>query len=120
MAVEGIEHIMPDDIAFAREFGFRIKLLGVAEKTPQGIDQRVQPAMVKRARRWATSNGAFNAVVADAGAAGPFFFEGRGAGEAPTANAVIADLIDIARGNIGPAFGVPARSLDTAEPAAKQ
>ena len=50
--------------------------------------------------------GAFNAVVADVGAAGPFFFEGRGAGEAPTASAVIADLVDIARGRFGPAFGV--------------
>ena len=56
-------------------------------------------------------DGVFNAVAADAGAAGQFFFEGRGAGEAPTANAVIADIVDIARGNIGPAFGIPERSL---------
>ena len=117
MAGEGIEHIMPDDIAFAREFGFRIKLLGIAKKTPQGIDQRVQPAMVNAGTPLADVNGAFNAVVADAGVAGPFFFEGRGAGEAPTANAVIADLIDIARGNIGPAFGIPAHSLIPLTPA---
>lgn len=111
MPVEGIEHITPEDISFAREFGYRIKLLGIAKTTSRGIDQRVQPAMVKAGTPLADVDGAFNAVVADAREAGPFFFEGRGAGESPTANAVIADLVDIARGNICPAFGVPARSL---------
>jgi homoserine dehydrogenase len=111
--VEGIAHITPVDINFAREFGYRIKLLGIAKKTPQGIDQRVQPAMVKAGTPLGDVDGAFNAVVADAGAAGPFFFEGRGAGEAPTANAVIADLVDIARGDIGFAFGIPAGELIT-------
>ena len=111
MPVEGIEHITPEDISFAREFGYRIKLLGIAKTTSHGIDQRVQPAMVKAGTPLADVDGAFNAVVADAREAGPFFFEGRGAGECPTANAVIADLVDIARGNICPVFGVPARSL---------
>jgi homoserine dehydrogenase len=117
MPVQGIAHIMPDDIAFAREFGYRIKLLGIAKKTPQGIDQRVQPAMVGAGTPLGDVDGVFNAVAADTGAAGQFFFEGRGAGEAPTANAVIADLVDIARGNIGPVFGIPARSLTTLAPA---
>jgi homoserine dehydrogenase len=117
MTVEGIERITPDDIRFAREFGFRIKLLGIARRIGDGIDQRVQPAMVRASTPLADVDGAFNAVVADAGAAGPYFFEGRGAGAAPTASAVIADIMDIARGSIGPAFGVPARHLRSLEPA---
>jgi len=111
MTVEGIERITPDDIRFAREFGFRIKLLGVARRVGEGIEQRVQPAMVRSSTPLADVDGPFNAVLADAGAAGPYFFEGRGAGAAPTASAVIADLVDIARGSIGPAFGIPASSL---------
>jgi homoserine dehydrogenase len=117
MTVEGIERITPDDIRFAREFGFRIKLLGIARRVGEGIDQRVQPAMVRASTPLADVDGAFNAVLADAGDAGPYFFEGRGAGAAPTASAVIADIVDIARGSIGPAFGVPARELKTLEPA---
>jgi homoserine dehydrogenase len=111
MKIEGIEHITPDDIRFAREFGYRIKLLGLARKRGDHIDQRVQPAMVKLATSLADVEGPFNAVVANAGEAGPFFFEGRGAGEAPTAGAVIADLVDIARGSLGAPFGRPAKSL---------
>jgi homoserine dehydrogenase len=118
MTVEGIEHITTEDIRYAREFGFRIKLLGIARRTAQGIDQRVQPSMVRAGTPLADVDGAFNAVVAHAGEAGHFFFEGRGAGEAPTASAVIADLVDIARGNIGPAFGKPAASLTELRPAA--
>ncbi len=117
MTVEGIERITPDDIRFAREFGFRIKLLGIARRVGEGIDQRVQPAMVRASTPLADVDGAFNAVLADAGEAGPYFFEGRGAGAAPTASAVIADVVDIARGAIGPAFGVPARELKALEPA---
>jgi homoserine dehydrogenase len=111
MAIDGITNITPQDIAFAREFGFRIKLLGVARLTDEGLDQWVGPAMVKLGTPLADVEGAFNAVVAHAGDAGPFFFEGRGAGAAPTAAAVIADLLDIARGAIGPAFGRPAATL---------
>lgn len=114
--VEGIEAITPEDIRFAREFGFRIKLLGVARRTAQGIDQRVQPAMVRVGTPLAHVDGAFNAVLANAGPAGRFFFEGRGAGEAPTALSVIADLVDIARGNFGAAFGRPAAALKPLTP----
>jgi homoserine dehydrogenase len=117
MTVEGIAHITPDDIRFAREFGFRIKLLGIARRTQQGIDQRVQPSMVRAGKPLADVDGPFNAVMADAGEAGHFFFEGRGAGEAPTTSAVIADLVDIARGNVGPAFGRPAHALAKLVPA---
>jgi homoserine dehydrogenase len=117
MKVEGIERITPDDIKFAREFGFRIKLLGIARRVGNGIDQRVQPAMVRASTPLADVDGAFNAVTADAGPAGPYFFEGRGAGAAPTASAVISDIVDIARGSIGPVFGRPARALAPLQPA---
>jgi homoserine dehydrogenase len=84
------------------------------------VDQRVQPAMVKHGTPLADVDGAFNAVVAHVGEAGAFFFEGRGAGEAPTASAVIADIVDIARGNVSPVFGRPAQTLRTAKPALSQ
>jgi homoserine dehydrogenase len=115
--IQGISHITPHDIAFAREFGCRIKLLGVARRLGGLIDQRVQPAMVRLGTPLADVDGAFNAVVANAGEAGPFFFEGRGAGEAPTASAVVADIVDIARGHASPGFGRPAATLRAARPA---
>jgi homoserine dehydrogenase len=111
VALQGIRQITPDDISFAREFGYRIKLLGVARKTDTGIIQRVQPSMVRAGTALADVEGVLNGVVVSANEAGPFFFEGRGAGECPTANAVIADIVDIARGNVGSVFGVPATSL---------
>ena len=111
VTVKGIEAITPDDITFAREFGFRIKLLGVARRGTSGIEQRVYPAMVRAGTPLADVEGSFNAIVADVSEAGQFFFEGRGAGEGPTASAVIADLIDIARGSIGPTFGRPVAEL---------
>ena len=111
VTVTGIEKVSPADIAFAAEFGYRLKLLGVARKTPSGIEQRVHPAMVKARTPLADVESSFNAVAADAGAAGPFFFEGRGAGSGPTTSAVIADLVDVARGAFGPAFGRPASEL---------
>ena len=115
--IQGISHIAPQDIAFAREFGCRIKLLGIARRVGDRFDQRVQPAMVRLGTPLADVDGAFNAVVANAGEAGPFFFEGRGAGEAPTASAVVADIVDIARGNASPVFGRPAGTLRAAAPA---
>jgi homoserine dehydrogenase len=115
--VSGIAHITPDDIAFAKEFGCRIKLLGIARQTSQGITQRVQAAMVRAGTSLADVDGVLNGIFIDANAAGPYFFEGRGAGEGPTAGAVVADIIDIARGNVGPVFGVPAADLVTLTPA---
>ena len=111
VTVKGIESICPDDIAFAREFHCRIKLLGVARRGGHGIEQRVYPAMVRMGTPLADVEGSFNAVVADMGEAGQFVFEGRGAGEGPTASAVIADLVDVARGSTGPTFGRPAAEL---------
>lgn len=117
ITVEGIAGVTPEDIAFAREFGYRIKLLGVARQGSDGVDQRVHPAMVKLGTPLADVEGAFNAVLADAGEAGPFFFAGRGAGQAPTASAVIADIVDVARGAIGAPFGRPAKELEVTKPA---
>ncbi|HVV64830.1 MAG TPA: homoserine dehydrogenase [Rhizomicrobium sp.] len=111
MLIEGIEHITPADIRYAREFGCRIKLLGVARRIDGGIDQRVQPAMVRVGSPLGDVDGPFNAVAVESVGAGPFFFEGRGAGEGPTASAVVADIVDIALGSFEPAFGKPARLL---------
>jgi homoserine dehydrogenase len=117
--VEGIEQITADDIAFASEFGFRIKLLGVARRVAGKIDQKVHPAMVKARAALANVSGAANGVLVDAGEAGSFFFSGRGAGEAPTASAVIADIVEAASdgGKASPVFGRPAASLAKLEPA---
>ena len=117
MTVEGIEQITADDIRFASEFGFRIKLLGVARRTANGIEQKVSPSMVRARSPLANVDGAQNGVMVDAGAAGPFFFSGRGAGEAPTASAVISDIVEAAAGAFRPAFGRPAAKLATLKPA---
>lgn len=117
VAVEGIQHITPDDIAFASEFGYRIKLLGVARRMGHKIDQKVHPAMVRARTALANVAGAANGVLVDAGEAGSFFFSGRGAGEAPTASAVVADIVEAAGGGTSPAFGRPAASLTRLEPA---
>jgi homoserine dehydrogenase len=115
VAMTGIDKITPADIAFAGEFGYRLKLLGVARRTANGIEQLVHPAMVPASTPLADVESSFNAVAADAGEAGPFFFLGRGAGRGPTASAVVADLVDVARGAFGPAFGRPAAELAPAQ-----
>jgi homoserine dehydrogenase len=119
VAVEGITHITADDIAFASEFGFRIKLLGVARRIGERIDQKVHPAMVRARGPLANVSGAANGVSVDAGEAGSFFFSGRGAGEAPTASAVIADIVEAAAegDQPSPVFGRSAASLTRLEPA---
>ena len=117
IAVEGIEHVTADDIAFASEFGFRIKLLGVARRVGDAVDQKVHPAMVKARTPLGNVSGAANGVMVDAGEAGSFFFSGRGAGEAPTASAVVADIVDAASGAISPVFGRSAVMLKTLKPA---
>jgi homoserine dehydrogenase len=109
--VEGIRHVSALDIKFADELGYRIKLLGIARRTPAGIEQRVHACMVPVASPIATVDGVFNAVVAEGDFVGRTVFEGRGAGAGPTASAVAADLIDIASGRRAPAFGVPAGKL---------
>ncbi|WP_207478926.1 homoserine dehydrogenase [Arenibaculum pallidiluteum] len=109
--VEGIRHVTALDIQYARELGFRIKLLGIARRTEHGIEQRVHPCMVPAAGATAAVDGVFNAVVADGDFTGKVLLVGRGAGAGPTASAVVADLVDIAMGRRTPVFGVPAAQL---------
>lgn len=109
--VEGIRHVSATDIAFAREFGYRIKLLAIARRTPRGIEQRVHPCMVPADTPIAHVDGVFNAVAAEGDYVGRMMFEGRGAGSNPTASAVVADLADLAAGRRLHAFGVPAVKL---------
>ena len=109
--IEGIRGVSAFDIAAADELGYRIKLLGVAAKTDRGIEQRVHPCMVPKGVPIAAVEGVLNAVVADGDFVGSIVAEGPGAGGGPTASAVVADLIDITRGNRLPTFAVGAEAL---------
>jgi homoserine dehydrogenase len=106
--VEGIRNISALDIRFAEELGYRIKLLGIARETSDGAELRVHPAMVPKGAPLAAVEGVFNAVMIEGDFAGQVFLQGRGAGAGPTASAVVADLIDIARGSKLPVYGVAA------------
>ncbi|MBN9563109.1 MAG: homoserine dehydrogenase [Alphaproteobacteria bacterium] len=112
--VEGIRAISALDIGFAGEFGYRIKLLGIARQTEGGIEARVHPCMVPQASPLAGVDGVFNAVVAEGDFVGRVMLEGRGAGAGPTASAVVADLIDIARGRTTPVWGAASGALSDA------
>ena len=109
--IEGIRHIDATDIRFATELGYRIKLLGIAENGDGGVQQRVHPAMVPLDAPIASVEGVFNGVVAEGDFVGTTMFEGRGAGAGPTASAVVADIVDIARGRQTPTYGVPVEAL---------
>lgn len=111
IAIEGIEAITLDDIRNAGDMGYKIKLLGVAVSTGEGIEQRVHPTLVPKGSPVADTDGVFNAVVLRGDFAGDLMMEGRGAGAHPTASAVVADIVDIARNNTRPAFGIPAKDL---------
>ncbi len=112
--VEGIREVSALDIKLAEELGFRIKLLGIARRTEAGIDTRVHPCMVPVAHPIAQVDGVFNAVVAEGDFCGRVVLSGRGAGAGPTASAVVADLIDIARGRVTPVWGASNGSLSNA------
>lgn len=106
--VEGIRRIGALDLAFARTLGYRIKLLGMARMSEAGLEARVTPCLVPENAPIAQVDGVFNAVVAEGAFAGRLMIEGRGAGAGPTASAVAADLIDVARGHTIPVWGVQA------------
>lgn len=112
--VEGIRHVSPIDIEFAAELGYGIKLLGVARRTDAGIEQRVHPCMVPVDAPINHVRGVFNAVEVVGDFVDRTIYQGRGAGAGPTASAVVADIIDIARGGRVPAFGVPTAALKPA------
>jgi homoserine dehydrogenase len=111
VATAGIRSILAGDIAQAKALGYRVRLVGRAEIVGGALLQSVQPCLVPVSHPLAHVAGAMNAVVAEGNFVGRLFFEGRGAGEGPTASAVVADLIDIARGEYGPAFAMPVASL---------
>lgn len=109
--IEGIRHVDAIDMAYANELGFRIKLFGIARLTDYGLEQRVHPCMVPIDSPIAHVEDVFNAVVIEGDFVGSTIYEGRGAGAGATASAVVADLLDIAKGRSVYTFGVPADQL---------
>lgn len=96
--IEGIRHISALDIAFAEELGFRIKLLGVGRRSEQGVSLNVYPCMIPQTSEIAHVDGVFNAVITEGDFVGHSMLVGRGAGERPTASAVVSDIADAATG----------------------
>ena len=94
---EGISHLAREDIAHAERLGYRIKLLAITRRSERGIELRVHPTLIPAERLLANVEGAMNAVLVSGDAVGPTLYYGQGAGELPTASAVVADLIDVAR-----------------------
>lgn len=94
---EGITKLTREDIKYAEELGYRVKLLGITKRTDNGIELRVHPTLIPEKRLIANVNGAMNAVVVKGDAVGPTLYYGAGAGAEPTASAVVADLVDVTR-----------------------
>ena len=116
VSISGIREVRAADIAQARAFGFVIRLVGVAdcatgEDGAPKLLQRVRPCLVPTSHPLAHVTGATNAVVAEGNFAGRLLFQGAGAGAGPTASAIVADVIDIARGTVGAPFSLPAGAL---------
>lgn len=106
VSVEGITKITPADIEYAKELGYVIKLLAIAKDSPEnGVDVRVHPAFLPKEHPLAAVNDVFNAIFVKGNAVGEVMFYGRGAGAKPTASAVIADVVDVARDIINQNFG---------------
>lgn len=95
--IEGISQLAAEDIEHAERLGYRIKLLGITKRRADGIELRVHPALVPAERLLANVEGAMNAVLVKGDAVGPTLYYGQGAGEEPTASAVVADLVDVTR-----------------------
>jgi homoserine dehydrogenase len=109
--LEGIGAVSIDDITLAADMGYRIKLLGVAQMTGRGLEQRMTPCLVPADSPLGQLQGGTNMVVLEGDSVGQIVLRGPGAGEGPTASAVMADVIDIARGLALPTFGQPAATL---------
>ncbi|RUM68931.1 MAG: homoserine dehydrogenase [Sulfurovum sp.] len=103
--IEGIQNITQTDVAFAKEFGYEIKLLGIAKKVKEGVELRVHPTMIPASSMIAKVDGVMNAVSVVGDRVGETMYYGAGAGGDATASAVIADIVDIVRGNHGPMLG---------------
>jgi homoserine dehydrogenase len=95
--ISGISEIMPLDIQFSREFGYRIKLLAIAKMDHGKIEARVHPTMIPEGHLLSTVHGVFNAIYIQGDAVGPTLFYGQGAGQMPTASAVVSDLVELGR-----------------------
>jgi len=115
--VEGITAITLEDIRQAGDMGYRIKLLGVAQMTGRGLEQRMSPCLVPATSPLGQLQGGTNMVVLEGDSVGQVVLRGPGAGSGPTASAVMSDIIDIARGNRLSTFGQPAATLRAARPA---
>jgi len=103
--IEGIENITQTDVAFAKEFGYEIKLLGIAKKVGEGVELRVHATMIPQESMIAKVDGVMNAVTVVGDRVGETMYYGPGAGGDATASAVISDIVDIVRGNKGPMLG---------------
>lgn len=112
---EGISAITPEDIRYASELGYRIKHLGIARQSEQGIEMRVHPSLISKRRLLANVNGVGNAVLVHGDAVGSTLYHGPGAGAGATASAVVADIIDIARAKLAGATSSPVPSLGYCE-----
>lgn len=115
--MKGIRGVSALDIAFAAELGYRIKLLGIARKTARGIEQSVEPCLVPAASPIAAVGGALNAVYVDGNFVGKVLLMGAGAGGDATASAVVADIVDLARGRRLPLMGMPNEKMGALNPA---
>ncbi|HBD89513.1 MAG TPA: homoserine dehydrogenase, partial [Gemmobacter sp.] len=115
--LEGIGAVSIDDIRHADQMGYRIKLLGVAQMSGRGLEQRMTPCLVPKKSPLGQLQGGTNMVVLEGDSVGQIVLRGPGAGEGPTASAVMADVLDIARGLRLPTFGQPATTLADPVPA---
>ncbi|MCC6879627.1 MAG: homoserine dehydrogenase [Rhodocyclaceae bacterium] len=95
--IEGISKLQAEDIKYAEQLGYRIKLLGITKRKPDGVELRVHPTLIPTKRLIANVEGAMNAVLVKGDAVGATLYYGKGAGAEPTASAVIADLVDVTR-----------------------
>ncbi|QTD57252.1 homoserine dehydrogenase [Parasphingorhabdus cellanae] len=113
--IAGIRDIVAADIGQAKALGYRIRLLGMARIDDGKLFQRVNPYLVPESHPLAHIDGSTNAVVAEGNFSGRLMFQGAGAGDGPTASAIVADLIDIARGDSGTVFAMPASKMAASE-----
>ena len=117
MAIEGIERISIEDIEQAADMGYRIKLLGVAQMTGRGLETRMSPCLVPASSPLGQLENATNMIVLEGDSVGQIVLRGAGAGEGPTASAVLSDVLDLARGTRVSTFGRPAGELVAARSA---
>ena len=110
---QGIQEVAPEDLEYAASMGYRVKHLGIARRTEQGIEMRVHPTLIPEHKQIATVDGVLNAVMISGDAVGEVVLVGPGAGGAATASSVCADLVDVARNPVGsgPALGIVAAAL---------